>query len=225
VAVDIRSFGVRTPPCTRENPTYGIIGLFHLLPPALAWLWRLTAPRGHGNPSIVDTGGMTSEGVGSYWPFATGKRSTQANLLLDQFVAYPNMCFTLTPNQHIGIWKTGFMPQWLMREYLARRGSTSFSKEQVSPARCSLLGYEMEQVIIEGEKIPIRYLKVYKQAEVGTEGYDAGAKIFEEFFHTQLAKYNQSELSPLGQQIVQCFLDGGGIEDYEALIPSQLIRK
>ena len=33
VAVDIRSFGVRTPPCTREAPSYGIIGLFHILPP------------------------------------------------------------------------------------------------------------------------------------------------------------------------------------------------
>ena len=54
VTVDVRSFGVRTPPCTKENPTYGIIGLFHILPPALAWLWRLVAPRGHGNPSIVD---------------------------------------------------------------------------------------------------------------------------------------------------------------------------
>jgi len=37
VQIDIRSFGVRTPPCTEEHPTYGIIGLFHLLPPALAW--------------------------------------------------------------------------------------------------------------------------------------------------------------------------------------------
>jgi len=43
VTVDLRSFGVRTPPCTREEPTYGIIGLVHLLPPALAWLWRLAA--------------------------------------------------------------------------------------------------------------------------------------------------------------------------------------
>ena len=47
VEVDVRSFGVRTPPCTREAPTYGILGLFHILPPALAWLWRLVAPRGH----------------------------------------------------------------------------------------------------------------------------------------------------------------------------------
>ena len=51
VTVDIRSFGVRCPPCTRETPTYGILGLFHLLPPSLAWLWRLVAPRGYGNPS------------------------------------------------------------------------------------------------------------------------------------------------------------------------------
>jgi hypothetical protein len=29
VTVDIRSFGVRTPPCTQEHPTYGILGVFH----------------------------------------------------------------------------------------------------------------------------------------------------------------------------------------------------
>jgi hypothetical protein len=73
VDVDVRSMGVRTPPCTRSRPSYGIVGLFHLLPPALAWLWRLVAPRGHSNPSIVETEGMSSEGVGSYWPFATGR--------------------------------------------------------------------------------------------------------------------------------------------------------
>lgn len=83
VHVDIRSFGVRCPPCTSEKPTYGIMGMFHILNPALAWLWRLTAPRGHGNPSIVDQEGMQSEDVGSYWPFATGRRVDQANILLD----------------------------------------------------------------------------------------------------------------------------------------------
>jgi hypothetical protein len=36
VTVDVRSFGVRCPPCTAGEPTYGIIGLFHVLPPALA---------------------------------------------------------------------------------------------------------------------------------------------------------------------------------------------
>jgi hypothetical protein len=41
-------------PLHAEHPTYGILGLFHVLPPALAWLWRLVAPRGHANPSIVD---------------------------------------------------------------------------------------------------------------------------------------------------------------------------
>ena len=81
--VDVRSFGVRTPPCTKEHPSYGIIGLFHILPPALAWLWRLVAPRGHDNPSITDTEGMSSEGVGSYWPFATGRQVDQANLLIE----------------------------------------------------------------------------------------------------------------------------------------------
>lgn len=225
VAVNVRSFGVRTPPCSKDQPTYGIIGLFHVLPPALAWLWRLTAPRGHGNPSIVDTEGMTSEGVGSYWPFATGKRTRQANLLLDQFQRYPNMCYTLTPNQHIGVWKVGFMPQWLMREYLCRRGSTTFNAQQLEAARCSLLGYELNQMVLEGENIPIRYLKVYKQKEVGIEGYDRGAEIFDQFFRKQLANYTLAELDPLGRQIIQCFLDRGNVSDYETLIPSSLIQK
>ena len=39
VSVDIRSFGVRTPPCTKANPSYGIMGLFHVLPPAGEPLW------------------------------------------------------------------------------------------------------------------------------------------------------------------------------------------
>ena len=45
VSIDIRSFGVRTPPSSAENPNYGILGMFHILPPALAWLWRLVSPR------------------------------------------------------------------------------------------------------------------------------------------------------------------------------------
>ncbi|MDO8928275.1 MAG: DUF4914 family protein, partial [Bacteroidota bacterium] len=130
VTVDIRSFGVRTPPCTKENPTYGIVGLFHILPPALAWLWRLVSPRGHANPSIVDGGGMGSEGVGSYWPFATGKMVTHANLLLDQIIQTPRMRYTLTPNQHIGALKVGFKAQLLMREYLTRRGNAKLRSDQ-----------------------------------------------------------------------------------------------
>ena len=77
VTVDIRSFGIRTPPCHKAHLSYGIIGIFYLLPPALAWLWRLVSPRGHNNPSIVEREEMASEGVGllpSRWGDATQKR-------------------------------------------------------------------------------------------------------------------------------------------------------
>lgn len=47
VEVMVRSFGIRTPPCTRQKPSYGIVGYLHMLPPSLAWLWRLVAPRGY----------------------------------------------------------------------------------------------------------------------------------------------------------------------------------
>lgn len=219
VIVDVRSFGVRTPPCTKDNPTYGILGLFHILPPALAWLWRLTSPRGYANPSIVGSKtSLSSEGVGSFWPFATGKRIEFANLLLRQILATQDTLFVLIPNQHIGAWKVGFMPQWLCREYLARRGSAPFRPEQLSAARCSLLGYQLNTLHIEGSAVSRWFLSVETQPEVGEEAYDAGAQQLWEFFRQELEKYSKDPaLDPVGQKIIQCCLEGGSVHDYENL--------
>ena len=221
VSVDIRSFGVRTPPTSAENPNYGIIGMFHLLPPALAWLWRLVAPRGHANPSIVGGTGMGSEGVGSYWPFATGKMVQHANMLLQQIIDTPNTRYTLVPNQYIGVWKVGFKPQLLMREYLTRRGNAHLRKDQYQPSRCPLLGYELNYLTIEGAKIPSRFLKVYKQDEVGTKGYDDGADKLFDFFKEELSHYLTPELDPRGREIIEACLRGASVEEYETFIASE----
>ncbi len=219
VTVDVRSFGVRTPPSSRENPNYGIIGLFHILPPALAWLWRLVSPRGHANPSIVGGGGMESEGVGSYWPFATGKMVTHANILLEQIIQTPRMRYTLVPNQYIGVWKVGFKPQLIMREYLTRRGNAKLRSDQYQNARCPLLGYELNYLTIEGSKIPSRFLQVHRQTEVGTDGYDAGAKMLFDFFKKELQPYLTPELSPVGKRIIDACMSVATVEDYNAIIP------
>lgn len=219
VSVDIRSFGLRTPMCSKENPTYGIVGMFHVLPPALAWLWRLVAPRGHNNPSIVSTGKMESEGVGSYWPFAAGRRTPHANMLLRQIIETPRTTFTLVPNQYVGAWKVGFKPQLLMREYLTLRGAAKLRSDQYQPARCSLLGYELNYLTIEGSKIPSRFLKVYNQQEVGIEGYDAGAEILQKFFKEELLKYLQSDLMGTGKKIIDACLSNASIDDYNQIVP------
>lgn len=219
VAIDVRNFGVRTPPFSKEKPSYGIIGLFHILPPALAWLWRLVSPRGYANPSIVGSEGMQSEGVGSYWPFATGKKITHANLLLEQIIKTPRTRYTLTPNQYIGVWKVGFRPQLLMREYLTRRGNAKLRNDQYQPARCPLLGYELNYVTIEGAKIPSRFLKVYRQDEVGIEGYDRGAEILYDFFKKELQQYLQPELSSIGKKIINACLSNATIDDYNSILP------
>ena len=218
VSIDIRSIGLRTPPCTEEEPNYGIVGLMHVLPPALAWLWRLVAPRGHANPSIIQTEGISSEGVGSYWPFATGKKVKQANLLLDQIVKTPEVQYILTPNQNIGAWKVGFMSQWVVREYLARKGNANFTDHQITPARCNVLGYALKYMTFEGRTIPPWLLQVELQREVQEEGYDAGAEILLEFFHRMLNEFMSSDLDDLGKQIIECCLDNGTVEDYEKLI-------
>jgi len=220
IDVDVRSLGVRTPPCTRENPSYGIIGLFHVLPPALAWLWRLVAPRGHANPSIVQTEGMSSEGVGSYWPFATGRRVDHANLLLNQIIETPRVGYILTPNQHIGAWEVGFMPQWITREYLARRGGAKFSRNKLRASRCQLLGYSPGSILVEGRTIGSWFFEVDKQPEVGAEAYDAGAKILTEFFHRELEVFLENDLLPTGRKIIECCLANGTLADYDRLLGS-----
>jgi len=217
VRVDIRSIGLRTPPCSKEKPNYGIVGLMHVLPPALAWLWRLVAPRGHANPSIIQTEGISSEGVGSYWPFATGKKVKQANLLLEQILRTPGVKYILTPNQHIGAWETSFMPQWISREFLARRGNANFNDEQISPSRCSLLGYSLNSMKVEGVRVSRRFLKVERQEEVGHEAYDTGAEMLYDFFVKTLAQFQDDSLHPLGKQIIECCLNHGTVEDYERI--------
>lgn len=216
--VDFRSFGIRTPICSRENPSYGIFGMLHLLPPALAWLWRLVAPRGFANPSILDSDELVSEGVGSYWPFATGRRVDHANILLDQIVNTPNTRYILVPNQNVGVWEVGFMPQWIVREYLARRGQASFKKDKLKPSRCVLAGYTLHTMQIEGTNIPEKFIRVNTQPEIGNEVYDIGANMLYKFFDAELKQILTPDLNPLGRKIIECCLDRGSIDDYETFM-------
>lgn len=219
VEVDVRSFGVRTPPCTRDNPSYGILGLMHLLPPALAWLWRLVAPRGHANPSILGSDGLTSEGVGSFWPFATGRKVDYANLMLDQFRRSPGTRYVLIPNQHIGAWKVGFNGQWIAREYLARRGGAKFRPDQLLPARCPLLGHAMRSLQVEGAQIASWFLRTDTQPEIGPDGYDAGAALLSNFFKAEIAAFLEfPDLDPEGAAIIRACLDDADVATYEAAL-------
>lgn len=221
VEVDVRSFGVRMPPSTAADPNYGIMGMLHIIPPALAWLWRLVAPRGFKNPSIVGGGELKSEGVGSYWPFATGLRVKQANLLLEQIMNCPNTRYVLIPNQHIGVYKVGFAAEWISREFLARHNGR-IKPEHLEPARCSLLGYALKDMKIDGQKIRSKFLRCDTQDRMGEAGYDAGAKILTDFFKKELQKFDTPELSPLGKQIIDVCMNDGTMEDYLRLTPINL---
>lgn len=221
IEVHVRSFGVRMPPSTAKNPNYGVMGMLQIVPPSIAWLWRLVSPRGFKNPSIADTSagsGLKAEGVGSYWPFCTGKKVTQANMLLDQIVSYPNTLNVLIPNQHIGAYHVGFMGEWIAREYLARHTGTVRAKHLV-PARCPLFGYALDEMKLDGQFIRQTFLRPETQSKLGIDGYDAGAKILTDFFKEQVAQFNCDELSPLGKEIINVCLHDGTLDDYLALTP------
>ncbi len=218
--VQVRSFGVRTPPCTREEPSYGILGMVHILPPALAWVWRLISLRGHANPSIIGKEGISSEGVGSYWPFATGTRVVQANLLLEQILNTPNVRYLLLPNQNIGNWKVGFNPQWLTREFIARRGGVIFNSDEIVAARSSLLGYALSRFEVEGQEIEKGFLQVDQQPEVGIEAYDKGNKILIDFFKKELKYYQkQDALHKTGKKIIDLVMNNASLDDYLNVMP------
>lgn len=224
VEVSVRSFGVRMPPSTAAEPNYGVMGMLQVVPPALAWLWRLISPRGFKNPSIADANagsGLKAEGVGSYWPFATGKKVTQANLLLDQIVACPNTLNVLIPNQHIGAYNVGFMGEWLSREYLARHIGTVRQKHLV-PARCALFGFALDEMKVDGQYIRQTFLRPETQSKLGEAGYDAGTKILADFFKEQLPQFLTDDLSPLGREIIECCMSDGTLEDYLKLTPMAL---
>lgn len=224
VEVDVRSFGVRMPPTTLKHPNFGIMGMLQIIPPALAWLWRLVAPRGYNNPSIdssssANGGQLESEGVGSYWPFATGLRTKQANLLLQQILECENTRYVLIPNQFIGVNKIGFSAEWISREYLARRGGVNMKMDRLVPARCPLMGYSMKEMKVDGQHISSKYLHPERQETLGETGYDAGAEILYSFFSQQLSQYNLEELDPIGRKIIEVFKARGSIEDYCAITP------
>ncbi len=224
--VDVRSFGVRMPPSTKENPDYGIMGFVQIVPPALAWLWRLISPRGFKNPSIADSSagsGLSAEGVGSYWPFSTGEKVTQANLLLKQIIDTPKTLNILIPNQNIGAYKVGFKAEWITREYLARRSCTVMAKHLVE-ARCPLFGYSLDEMKIDGQYIRLNFLRPELQVRLGDDGYDECAKILTDFFKKELKQFLVPGLDPLGRQIIELCMRDAPLSEYLKLTPIRGIK-
>ena len=117
-----------------------------IVPPALAWLWRLVAPRGHANPSIVATEGLSSEGVGSYWPFATGRPRGPGEPAAPADRAGHAGAVRALPNQHIGAWEVGFMPQWMPASIWPAAAAPAPAGRRSSPARCAPLGHAIRQI-------------------------------------------------------------------------------
>ena len=91
--------------------------------------------------------------------------------------------------------------------------------DRLTPSRCSLLGYSLKEMKVDGQNIRSKFLHPETQETLGTEGYDKGAKILYDFFAKELEAYEVEELHPVGKQILECFRNNGTVEDYCAIIP------
>mgnify|MGYP001767119469 CR=1 FL=1 len=69
--------------------------------------------------------------------------------------------------------------------------------------------------------MPTRFLKVYRQAEVGEECYDAGAAILREFFRRELSGFLAPELIPLGRRIINAFMEECSVDEYARILPME----
>lgn len=129
-------------------------------------------------PSIQDSsaGGMRCEGVGSTGPSVPAAASTRPTLR--QIVANTETRHVLIPNQNIGAWKIGFMSEWIVREYLARRGSRRASARKNWSSRPAPCSYVPRQVKVEGSMIPPVLLHVQTQLEGGPEVFEHGAQMW-----------------------------------------------
>jgi len=167
--------------------------------------------------------GMSSEGVGSYWPFATGRRVTQANILLDQMVKTPLTRNVLIPIKHIGCYDVAFKAEWVAREYLSRRGQAKFKRDELEAHGSPVLGYSMHKVKVDGKEIPKQLLRVFEQPEVGMDVFLQGSRKLEDFFRLELQNYLEDDLDPLGRKIIESFLNGDSLTELEKFIPCSYI--
>ena len=112
------------------------------------------------------------------------------------------------------------MPQWLAREYLARRGGAWFTPDQVISARCPLLGFALRAITVEGQIISPWFLQTETQPEIGEAVYDQGASMLADFFREQLMLFLDDDLLPLGRSIIEHCLAGAPVEAYIPLMDS-----
>jgi hypothetical protein len=71
---------------------------------------------------------------------------------------------------------------------------------------------------VEGQQIPRWMFHVDLQRELHAEIYDEGAQQLQDFAVRELQKFRVDDLDPLGHRIIDCVIDGGSADDFDALI-------
>ena len=64
--------------------------------------------------------------------------------------------------------------------------------------RCPLFGYALDEMKLDGQYVRQTFLRPETQSKLGTEGYDAGAKILADFIKEQVAQFVCDDLDPAG---------------------------
>ncbi len=191
------NYGLATQFASKESPSVGISGAFHVLPKSIAWLWRVVAPTGNLGEECLST--------------------PEANALLTE-IKESEAIFTLLPVGFVGAWRVKAKVLCMGRNIISGKQKTFTEQRSLFPARYVLFGYAPKATHTGQFDMPEEFLRVEKQVELGTEGYDLSAGIIRDIFITSLESHLTNEIDPLGRAIIELFLNNGSIKEFDTIL-------
>ncbi len=191
------NYGLETKFASKDTPSEGISGAFHVLPKSIAWLWRVVAPSGKlGEKSLT---------------------VPEMNALLEE-IKEAQAIFTLLPVGFVGAWRVNSKILCMGRNIISGKRKTFAGEKSLFPARFVLFGYAPKATHTGQYDLPEEFLRVEKQAELGSEGYDLSAGYIRDLFTKSLEPLLTNEIDPLGKTIIELFLANGSIDEFDTIL-------
>ena len=132
-----------------SSPNYGVMGMLQVMPPSIAWLWRLVSPRGFKNPSIADTnagGGLKSRGRRLLLAVRHGPQASRRRICCSsRSCAAPKTTERADPepaHRRLSCWIHGRVGLARIPRAPQRR---VVREKHLTPARCPLFGYALDR--------------------------------------------------------------------------------
>ena len=91
--------------------------------------------------------------------------------------------------------------------------------DRLSPARCPLFGYALNEMKVDGQRISSRFLRPELQESLGEGGLRQGRRGALQVLREGTRRLRHGGAPPRRPPILECFKNRGTVEDYCKIIP------